>query len=141
MWNSTKTTDISLKELSKKLKSKFSCGCSVVTGEGNQGEIIALQGDFLQEIVEELKNEYKIPVITPTPSGEIVSVPNLQKLPTRPHTPTHSKQAANSKKLCWEESVTKWKFRPEEIHAPVFTVAQGCYNSELLDYPFFFLAF
>merc|ERR1712137_1426475 len=45
----------------KKFKKKFSCGASVVKGDNGQPDTVDVQGDFEEEVVDLIVDEFKLP--------------------------------------------------------------------------------
>jgi density-regulated protein DRP1 len=55
------TFGVKLEDAAKKFKKKFSCGASVVKGENGQPDTVDVQGDFEEEIVDLIVEDFKIP--------------------------------------------------------------------------------
>merc|ERR1711879_353716 len=53
--------DVKLDNAAKLFKKKFSCGASVVKGDAGQPDTVDVQGDFEDEVVDLIVDEFKLP--------------------------------------------------------------------------------
>jgi density-regulated protein DRP1 len=53
--------DVKLDAVTKAFKTRFACGCSVVKGENGLPDSVDIQGDFEDEVVDQLVDKFKIP--------------------------------------------------------------------------------
>jgi len=50
---------LKLDDVAKKFKKKFSCGCSVVKGDNGAPDTVDIQGDFEEEVIDVICEEFK----------------------------------------------------------------------------------
>merc|ERR1712232_572311 len=53
--------DVKLDAVAKAFKKRFACGCSVVKGDNGLPDTVDIQGDFEDEVVDQLVDKFKIP--------------------------------------------------------------------------------
>mmetsp|Transcript_86929 Transcript_86929/g.230227 ORF Transcript_86929/g.230227 Transcript_86929/m.230227 type:complete len:230 (-) Transcript_86929:260-949(-) len=53
--------DVKMEAVAKAFKTRFACGCAVVKGDNGLPDSVDIQGDFGDEVIEQLCDKFKIP--------------------------------------------------------------------------------